>query len=228
MELSYLIDVILHLDKYLVEFTTQYGFWIYLILFLIVFCETGLVVTPFLPGDSLLFAVGTLCAVGEINITTILLLLIIAAILGDSINYWIGNIIGPKAFQDEDSKWFNKKYLERTHQFYEKYGGKTIIIARFVPIIRTFAPFVAGIGQMTYSRFLLYNVVGGIAWVTLLLYAGYFFGNVPIVKKNFSLVILIIIILSLMPAVIEFWRQRRLQPVGNSPATKETNQARGE
>lgn len=228
MEFSYLIDVILHLDKYLVEFTTQYGFWIYLILFLIVFCETGLVVTPFLPGDSLLFAVGTLCAVGEINITMILFLLIIAAILGDSINYWIGNIIGPKAFHYEDSKWFNKKYLERTHQFYEKYGGKTIIIARFVPIIRTFAPFVAGIGQMTYSRFLLYNVVGGIAWVSLLLYAGYFFGNVPIVKKNFSLVILIIIILSIMPAVIEFWRQRRLQPVGNSPETKETNQARGE
>lgn len=210
MELiTHFLDVLLHLDKHLLWLVTEYGTWTYLLLFLIIFCETGLVVTPFLPGDSLLFAVGALSANGILDVTWLFILLTIAAILGDTVNYWIGSMVGPKAFSQEQSRWFNKAHLERTHRFYERHGGKTIIIARFVPLVRTFAPFVAGIGKMTYSVFLMYNVVGALLWMVLVLFAGYFFGNIPWVKQNFSLVILGIIILSLLPAVIEIWRQRK-------------------
>jgi membrane-associated protein len=209
MDISFWIDAILHLDKSLIQLTAEYGGWMYLLLFVIVFCETGLVVTPFLPGDSLMFAVGALSAVGELNVWLIMALLIVAAILGDTVNYWIGAYIGPKAFHYQNSRWLNPRHLQRTHEFYERYGGKTIILARFVPIVRTFAPFVAGIGRMSYPQFLFYNVVGAVLWVGLLVMAGYLFGNVPWVKKNFSLVILLIIIVSIMPAVIEIIRHRR-------------------
>lgn len=207
--LYFLADFILHIDVHLYDLVTAYGLWVYAILFLIVFAETGLVVTPLLPGDSLLFTAGAIAATGALNPHTIVLLLITAAILGDTVNYWIGNYVGPKVFSKQKSLFFNPKHLERTHRFYEKYGGKTIIIARFVPIVRTFAPFVAGIGKMTYTRFLTYNVVGGVIWVLLFTYGGYFFGNLPMVKKNFSLVILVIIILSVMPIVIELIRNRQ-------------------
>lgn len=207
--LKYLIDFILHLDKHLVELVAQYGTWTYAILFLIIFCETGLVVTPFLPGDSLIFAVGTLAAKEALNVYWVSGLMIIAAILGDTLNYWIGYQIGPKIFASEKSRWLNRQHLERTHQFYEKYGGKTIIIARFMPIIRTFAPFVAGIGRMSYGRFLVYNVVGGILWIVIFIVAGYLFGNIPIVKRNFTLVIFGIIFVSILPGVIEYLRARR-------------------
>jgi membrane-associated protein len=203
------IDILIHLDKHLAAIIQQYGVWTYLILFLIIFCETGLVVTPILPGDSLLFATGALAATGALDVNTILILLTIAAILGDTVNYWIGAYIGPKAFQYENSRFFKKEYLLRTHEFYEKHGGKTIIIARFMPIIRTFAPFVAGIGSMTYGKFLTYNIVGGIVWIVLFVLGGYYFGNIPIVKKNFTLVILMIIFLSILPGLIEFIRHRR-------------------
>lgn len=210
MELiKHFIDIIIHLDKYLVDLVTQYGVWTYAILFLIIFCETGLVVTPFLPGDSLLFAIGALSAKGGLNIYTIFILLSIAAILGDTVNYWIGHMVGPKVFVKTNSRWLNRKHLERTHEFYERYGGKTIIIARFVPIIRTFAPFVAGIGAMTYSKFLLYNVVGGLVWIGGFLGAGYLFGNIPVIKRNFTLVIFAIIVISILPGVIEYLRARR-------------------
>ena len=204
-----LIDLILHLDQHLVELVSQYGSWTYAILFLIIFCETGLVVTPILPGDSLLFAIGALAATGALDPHVLVLLLSIAAIGGDTVNYWIGHKIGPRVFQKESSLLFNRKHLERTHEFYEKYGGKTILLARFIPIVRTFAPFVAGIGSMTYGRFLVYNVVGGVVWITIFVYAGYFFGNIPLVKKNFTLVILAIIVISVLPAVIEYLKQRR-------------------
>lgn len=203
-----LLDFILHIDKHLSSIIGQYGPWTYLIIFLIVFLETGLVVTPFLPGDSLLFAVGTFCALGVLDLEKALILLSFAAILGDTVNYWAGAIVGPKVFKKENARFFNKKHLDRTHEFYERYGGKTIVIARFVPIIRTFAPFVAGIGKMTYLRFLLYNVTGGIAWVSICIYAGYYFGNIPVVKSNFSLVIGAIILISIMPALIEFAKEK--------------------
>lgn len=207
--LKQFLDLILHLDKHLVELVKDYQSWTYAILFLIIFAETGLVVTPFLPGDSLLFAIGALASKGELNVFLVVVLLSIAAILGDTVNYWTGKIVGPKVFNSESSRWLNRKHLERTHEFYEKYGGKTIIFARFMPIIRTFAPFVAGIGNMNYGKFLLYNVVGGIIWIAGFTYAGYFFGEIPIVKRNFTMVIIGIIIVSVMPAVIEFWRARR-------------------
>jgi membrane-associated protein len=203
-----LIELFVHLDKHLNGILAQYGTWTYLILFGIIFCETGLVVTPFLPGDSLLFATGALTAGGPLNIWLLFVLLAIAAILGDTVNYWIGAYIGPKAFTSK-SRFLKREYLERTHRFYEKHGGKTIILARFIPIIRTFAPFVAGVGSMSYARFLSYNIVGGIAWIAIFLFAGYFFGNLPAVKHNFSLVILGIIVVSIVPGVIEFWRSRR-------------------
>jgi membrane-associated protein len=203
------IDYFLHLDVHLSELIQICGIWTYLILFLIVFCETGLVVTPILPGDSLLFAVGAFAAKGDLNLLLILSLLMVAAILGDTVNYWIGSFVGPKIFQKEKTKFFKKEHLEKTHQFYEKYGGKTIVFARFVPIIRTFAPFVAGIGKMSYPYFLTYNVIGGVVWILLFVFGGYFFGNLEIVKKNFTLVILAIIIISLLPAVIEYIKQRR-------------------
>jgi len=204
-----LIDLVLHLDQHLVELVTQYGSWTYGILFLIIFCETGLVVTPFLPGDSLLFAVGALAATGALDVSSVVILLTAAAIIGDNVNYWIGYTIGPRVFQGESSRFFNRKHLERTHRFYEKYGGKTVILARFIPIVRTFAPFVAGIGRMTYGRFLLYDVPGGVAWISIFVYAGYFFGNIPIVKRNFTLVVFAIIFISLLPAVIEYVQHRR-------------------
>jgi len=210
MELiEYFIDFILHLDTHLVEIVSQYGVWTYAILFAIIFAETGLVVTPILPGDSLLFAVGTIAATGALDPFLVFVLLSIAAILGDTVNYWVGYVVGPRVFAGETSRWMNRKHLERTHDFYEKYGGKTIIIARFVPIVRTFAPFVAGIGRMTYWRFLLYNVVGGIVWIGVFVYAGYFFGNIPMVKRNFTLVIFGIILVSVLPAVIEYLRATR-------------------
>ncbi len=204
-----LIDLVLHLDQHLVELVTQYGSWTYAILFLIIFCETGLVVTPFLPGDSLLFAIGALSATGALDPLLLVGLLSVAAIIGDTVNYWVGYRIGPRVFHGEGSRLLNPKHLERTHAFYERYGGKTIVLARFIPIVRTFAPFVAGIGRMTYSRFLLYNVAGGIVWISAFVYAGYFFGNIPLVKKNFALVIFAIILVSIAPAVIEYIRHRR-------------------
>jgi len=202
------LEIILHLDRHLLDICTQYGAWVYAILFVIIFCETGLVVTPFLPGDSLLFAVGSLAAINALDFTTSIVLLIVAAILGDTVNYWIGDYVGPKVFQKENSRLLNKEYLLRTHQFYEKHGGKTIIIARFLPIIRTFAPFVAGIGSMTYRRFLLFNVVGGALWVLLFVPAGYFFGSVPFVKNNFSLVIIALILIPGIPTVVEVVRMQ--------------------
>jgi membrane-associated protein len=205
----YFIDFFIHLDKYLPVIIQSFGIWAYVLLFLVIFCETGLVVTPTLPGDSLLFALGSFAAMGALNIEILLITLSIAAIAGDTVNYSIGHFLGPKVFHFEDSRFFKKKYLDETHKFYEKNGGKTIIIARFMPFIRTFAPFVAGIGAMTYSRFIVYNIVGGIAWVCSFLLLGYFFGNIPAVKSNFTLVVIAIIILSVMPGIIEFWRQKR-------------------
>jgi len=209
MELvSYFVDLFLHLDRHLAEVVSQYGVWTYALLFVIVFLETGLVVTPFLPGDSLLFAAGAFAALGHLDVSTLFVLLVVAAILGDTLNYAIGHYLGPKVFHFERSRFFNPDHLRKTHAFYEKYGGKTIIIARFVPIVRTFAPFVAGIGAMNYRRFIAYNVVGGLLWVLICLFAGYFFGNLPFVKKNFSLVILAIIGISVLPAVVEYLRHR--------------------
>jgi membrane-associated protein len=203
-----IVDLFLHLDRHLAEIIASYGGWTYLILFAVVFLETGIVATPFLPGDSLLFAAGTFAALGSLDLGFTILLLAAAAILGDTVNYWIGRKIGPRVFR-EDYRFLNRKHLEATHAFYEKHGGKTIVIARFLPIIRTFAPFVAGIGTMSYRRFIAYNVVGGIAWVLGFVLLGYFFGNLPVVKQNFSLVILAIIVLSIMPIVIEWLRHRR-------------------
>ena len=203
------VDFFLHLDRHLAEVIQAYGTWTYALLFTIVFLETGLVVTPILPGDSLLFAAGTFAALGALDVRLLFVLLSVAAVLGDTVNYAIGHYLGPKVFHYERSRFFNPDHLRKTHAFYEKYGGKTIIIARFVPIVRTFAPFVAGIGAMTYLRFLAYNVIGGVLWVAVCLFAGYFFGNIPIVKKNFSLAIIAIVILSVMPAVVEYVRHRR-------------------
>ncbi|MBI1910834.1 MAG: DedA family protein [Deltaproteobacteria bacterium] len=203
------IEIFMHLDKHLNILIQDFGIWTYLILFLIIFCETGLVVTPLLPGDSLLFAIGNFAALGSLKIEAVLVGLSIAAILGDTVNYGIGHFLGPKVFQKENSRIFKKDYLDKTHRFYEKYGGKTIIFARFVPIVRTFAPFVAGIGAMSYGKFLLYNIVGAIAWISLFVFGGYFFGNLPIVKHNFTLVIFGIIFVSILPGLIEVIRHRR-------------------
>jgi membrane-associated protein len=203
------VDLVLHLDQHLLELARNYGLWIYAILFLIVFLETGLVVTPFLPGDSLLFVAGAIAAAGEINVHGLVLLLTVAAILGDSLNYAIGRYLGPKVFRFEDTRFFKRAYIARTHEFFERHGGKTIIIARFIPIIRTYAPFVAGIGAMPYGRFVVFNVTGAILWVVLLTYAGYFFGNLPVIKNNLTLVILGIIVISILPGIIEFVRARR-------------------
>ncbi|HQT93856.1 MAG: hypothetical protein B7Z68_06445 [Acidobacteria bacterium 21-70-11] len=206
--LSQLIDFVLHIDAHLDLIIQDYGLITYVLLFVIVFCETGLVVTPFLPGDSLLFAVGAFAARGSLSLPVALAVLAAAAILGDTANYWIGAVVGPKVFHRENVRFLNRKHLERTHQFYERYGGKTIVIARFVPIVRTFAPFVAGIGKMKYGHFLSFNVIGGAAWVLGFVMAGFWFGNIPVVKRNFTLVIFAIIIVSVLPAVIEFFRQR--------------------
>jgi membrane-associated protein len=208
--MKFLFEFIIHIDVHLSEIIQSYGVWTYLILFLIIFCETGLVVTPILPGDSLLFAAGTFAARGDFNVMWLFILLSIAAVLGDTVNYWIGSFVGPKIFHKEHVRFLNKEYLNRTHQFFEKYGGKTIIIARFVPIIRTFAPFVAGIGSMTYWHFISYNVIGGIVWIAAFVFAGYYFGNITMVKNNFTMVIFAIIIISILPGVIEFIRQHRM------------------
>jgi len=203
------VDLFLHLDKHLNGVVQDYQMWTYAILFVIIFCETGLVVTPILPGDSLLFAAGALAASGPpLQPGWLFALLSIAAVAGDTVNYWIGHGFGD-ALAKKYPKIFKKEYLEKTHQFYEKYGGETIIIARFVPIVRTFAPFVAGVGHMTYGKFISYNVIGGLLWIALFIYGGYFFGNMPLVKNHFSLVIVVIILLSILPGVIEFLRQRK-------------------
>jgi len=205
------IDLFLHLDQHLSGVIAAYGVWTHLILFLIVFAETGLVVTPFLPGDSLLFAAGTFAALGSLDLGLVVVLLIAAAILGDTVNYWVGAWVGPRAFSG-NVKFLRKDYLDRTHAFYEKHGGKTIILARFVPIIRTFAPFVAGVGAMRYPQFITYNIVGAVLWVGLFVPAGYFFGNIPAVRKNFTLVILAIIAISVLPMALEAVRARRSRP----------------
>jgi membrane-associated protein len=206
--LSALVDFFLHIDEHLHEVIAEYGVWTYAILFLIIFLETGVVVTPFLPGDSLLFAAGTFAATGSLEVGVLLVLLMAAAIIGDSVNYYIGSRVGPRVFQRDDVRLLNKRHLERTHAFYERHGGKTIIIARFVPIVRTFAPFVAGIGSMTYAKFLTYNVVGAVLWVSIFVGGGYLFGNIPFVEDNFSLIIVAIVLISVMPGVVEFVRHR--------------------
>lgn len=203
------VDLFLHLDKHLHEIIQSYGTWTYVILFMIVFLETGLVVTPFLPGDSLLFAAGAFAGRGSLSIDYLVILLLIAAILGDTLNYHIGKYLGPKVLKNESSRILKKEHLDRTQRFYERYGGKTIIIARFVPIVRTFAPFLAGVGAMNYTKFLSYNIVGAILWVCSLSFAGYYFGELEIVKNNFGLVVIAIIIISVMPAIIEFLRARK-------------------
>ena len=201
------IDFVLHLDQHLNEIIQSYGAWTYVLLFLIIFMETGFVVTPFLPGDSLLFAAGTIAALGSLNVWLLFGLLFIAAVLGDTVNYWIGNKIGPRAF-DTDIRFLKREYLERTQRFYEKHGGKTIILARFVPIVRTFAPFVAGVGTMHYGRFLTFNVVGAFLWTSIFIFLGYFFGNIPFVKEHFELVIIGIVLVSVVPMVIEYVRSK--------------------
>ena len=213
--LGALLDVLLHLDRHLSEVIQHYGVWTYLILFLIVFCETGLVVTPFLPGDSLLFAVGAFAAIGALDLWLVMLMLAAAAILGDSVNYAVGARLGPRVFRGEGGRFLNRRHLERTHQFYERHGSKTIVIARFVPIVRTFAPFVAGIGRMSYGRFLFCNVAGALLWIASLVMGGYLFGNIPVVRRNFSLVVFAIIGLSILPALIELGRQRRRAGTGS-------------
>ncbi|HBZ15961.1 DedA family protein [Pantoea sp. NPDC088449] len=211
--IHFLIDFILHIDVHLAELVAQYGVWIYAILFLILFCETGLVVTPFLPGDSLLFVAGALAALpgNDLNVHLMVTLLVIAAILGDAVNYTIGRLFGEKLFSNPNSKIFRRSYLDKTHAFYDRHGGKTIILARFVPIVRTFAPFVAGMGHMSYRHFALFNVTGALLWVLLFSYAGYLFGDLPVVQENLKLLIVGIIVVSILPGVIEVWRHRRQQ-----------------
>jgi len=202
------LDVIFHLREHIGDLIANYGPHIYTIFFLVIFCETGLVVTPFLPGDSLLFTAGAFAALGQLHIGFMFAILSIAAILGDTVNYWIGHYLGPRVFKWERSRLFNPDHLKRTHAFYEKYGAKTIILARFVPIVRTFAPFVAGIGAMTYPKFFLYNVAGGVAWVAICLFAGYWFGNIPWVARHFEVVVVGIIVVSVLPLLYELWKGR--------------------
>ncbi len=205
--IAYFIDLFINLDEHLNLVIQMYGTWTYALLFTIIFLETGLIVTPFLPGDSLLFAAGTFAGLGSLNVGLLFLLLSSAAILGDTINYWIGHSIGPRAFSG-NIRFLKKEYLERTHEFYERHGGKTIILARFIPIIRTFAPFVAGIGKMSYGHFIAYNVIGGIVWVGIFSFGGFFFGNLHFVQENFTIVVLAIIIISVLPGVYEFLKAR--------------------
>ena len=216
-----IVDFILHVDKYLDMIIAAVGNWTYVVLFIIIFIETGLVVTPFLPGDSLLFAAGAFAARGAFDVILLYVLMAFAAVLGDTANYWIGHYIGPRVFTTK-SRLFKKEYLDRTQAFYEKHGGKTIFLARFIPIIRTFAPFVAGVGKMTYGHFITYNIVGGIVWTAVFIFGGYFFGNLPFVEKNFSLVIIAIIVISVLPAVYEAIKNRR-QPT--KPAAEEKTPA---
>jgi membrane-associated protein len=214
------IDFVLHMDKYLSMIITSVGGWTYLVLFFVIFIETGLVVTPFLPGDSLLFAAGAFAALGngsnatgfKIDVIVLYIILAIAAVLGDTVNYWIGHFVGPRVFTGE-VRWLKKEYLDRTQAFYEKYGGKAIFLGRFVPIVRTFVPFVAGIGNMRYGYFISYNIFGGIVWTALFIFAGYFFGNVPFVKNNFSVVVIAIVLISVIPVVVEYVRSRKKKPI---------------
>jgi membrane-associated protein len=221
--LKQLLDILFHLREHIGELIPQYGPHIYTIFFLVIFCETGLVLTPFLPGDSLLFTAGAFAALGQLNIWLMFAILSVAAILGDTVNYWIGHYLGPKVFKWEKSRFFNPEHLRRTHAFYEKYGAKTIILARFVPIVRTFAPFVAGIGAMTYPKFFLYNVAGGMAWVAVCLFAGYWFGNIPWVARHFEVVVAGIIFVSVLPLFYEFWKGRTetAKPSGRGPLRHE-------
>ena len=207
--LAALWDLIVHLDVHLAGFVAQHGVWVYALLFAIVFCETGFVVTPFLPGDSLLFVSGALAAAGGMDIVTVMTVLVAAALCGDNVNYWIGRWAGPRVFHYRESRWFNPRHLERTHAFYEKHGGKTIILARFIPVVRTYVPFVAGIGAMPYVRFLSFSVVGAVIWVLSLCTVGYFFGNLPVVKNNLTLVIIGIVLLSISPGIVAWVRSRR-------------------
>jgi membrane-associated protein len=223
MELfAYLWDLVVHLDQHLAALLQTHGLWIYGLLFLIVFCETGLVVTPFLPGDSLLFVAGAVWAAAEMDARVLALTLIVAALCGDNVNYWVGRYLGPRVFRWENSRFFNRKGLERTHEFYERHGGKTLVIARFVPLVRTFAPFVAGVGRMPYPRFLAYSVAGALLWVVSLVTLGYYFGNVPVVKSNLGIAIMVIVAISVLPIVIEVVRARFAAPArsaapGSSP-----------
>lgn len=212
MELiTYLLDIVLHLDSHLLELTQQYGVWIYAILFLIIFSETGIVIFPFLPGDSLLFVVGALCGIGALDLTIALPLLMIAAFLGDNTNYWTGRLIGKSLVKTSNSRFLKHEHLEKTHAFYKKHGGKTIIFARFLPIVRTFAPFVAGIGEMHYRLFVMFSIIGGIVWVAFFVIGGFFLGNIPVIKDNLTLMVLVIVFISLAPAMLEFIRHRRAQ-----------------
>jgi membrane-associated protein len=206
--ISSLFNLLTHLDQHLLLLLQDYGGWVYLILFLIIFCETGLVVTPFLPGDSLLFVTGTLAATGALNVQGVALLLMAASFSGDNTNYWIGRYLGPKVFRKEQSRFFNHYYLEKTRSFYEKHGGKTILIARFIPIIRTFAPFVAGIGRMRYLRFVLYSLGGSVFWISFFVFGGFYFGNVPLVKQNLTAFIILIIFVSILPGAVGYLRSR--------------------
>lgn len=213
--LTAFIDIVLHLDKHLAELVQQYGTWIYVILFFIIFGETGFVVLPFLPGDSLLFVAGALAAVGGMDLTTLLIVLSVAAITGNTVNYQIGRMIGPKVFQWEDSRFFNRAALEKTHAFYEKHGGKTLILSRFLPLFRTFAPFVAGVGAMSWLRFTLFNVIGALGWVLSLTVAGYYFGNLPWIKQNLSLIIVAIIAFSLVPVLLGYLGHKRAEALAS-------------
>ncbi len=204
-----MIDIILNLDAHLVSLIQMYGVWIYAIVFVVIFCETGLVIAPFLPGDSLLFLLGALAARGLIDAQTMICIAIVAAFLGDTVNYHIGKLLGRKVFHSDTSRFFKKRYLTQTEGFYEKYGAKAIIIARFMPIIRTFAPFIAGIGAMSYRRFLAYNIIGGVVWILLFMIAGYLFGNIPFIKENLTIMVMVIIALSMVPAMVEYMRKQR-------------------
>ncbi len=204
-----LLDLFLHLDTQLSSIISQYGAWTYGLVFIVVFCETGLVVTPFLPGDSLLFALGALSARGDMNIWLVMVLLFIAALLGDNVNYWLGRKVGPALFSGKTIRWLNQEHLHETQEFYSRHGGKTVIMARFVPIVRTFAPFVAGIGKFPYAVFIAYSVTGTLLWIIIAAGAGYFFGNIPVVKENFSIVVLGIVGVSLLPAVIKYFSAKR-------------------
>ena len=207
-----MIDFVLHIDKYVGALAETFGLFTYAILFLIIFLETGLVITPFLPGDSLLFVLGAFSAQGTFNVLLLFILLVIAAILGDSVNYWIGNYFGEKVFAN--SRFFRQEHLERTKEFYRKHGGKAIVLGRFAPIIRTFVPFVAGVGKMNYPRFLTYNILGAIVWIALFLFAGYFFGNLPLVEKNLTVIIYIIVVISFIPIILEYVRHKRSKKLG--------------
>ncbi len=209
--LTAFIDIVLHLDAHLLALVQEYGVWVYAILFCIIFAETGLVVAPFLPGDSLLFVIGALCGMGSLELEVAMPLLILAAFAGDNTNYWIGRLLGLRLLERAGPRFIKHEHLEKTHAFYEKHGGKTVIFARFLPIIRTFAPFVAGIGTMNYRHYLMFSLAGGISWIGSLILAGYFFGNIPVIKDNLTLMILVIVVISFVPAILEFLKHRRQQ-----------------